>query len=292
VSVGTTDQAKPTIADFVTLTKPRLSLLVLVTMALGLYSSHAPFPWWQYLLALASTAGIIGSANAFNCVWESESDQLMARTAQRPLATGRMSKKQGLVFAVVLFLGCWPTLWVFTNALTAVLGLAALVSYVLLYTPLKSRSWTAVLVGAIPGAIPPLMGVTASQNTIDAQGLSLFAILGLWQVPHFLAIAIFRKEEYRAAKLTSLPLQHGDAVTALALLFSAVATVVASLVPYFIVQADIGYLAVAIVAGLFFLGICALGFGTQYRAPLAKWAFLASLVYLTSLMLGLAAFRS
>jgi heme o synthase len=291
VTQPTSETDGVTVSDFIALTKPRLSFLVLVTMALGLYAAHAPFNWWQYLVALFSTWGLIGSANAFNCAWEAGSDKFMARTAQRPLPSGRMSVTQAVAFAAALFAISLPILWTVSNALTAILGVLAVLSYVLVYTPLKARSWTAVLVGAIPGALPPLMGVTASHNALDAQGWALFSILALWQIPHFLAIAIFRKEEYRAAQLTSLPLQHGDAATSWVLVFTALATVGSSLVPFFIQTASIGYLVTAIASGLYFLGHCVWGFTNQFAPPRARKTFFSSLVYLSALMVGLAIFR-
>ncbi|MCA3012209.1 MAG: protoheme IX farnesyltransferase, partial [Myxococcaceae bacterium] len=181
------------VRDLASLTKPRLSGLVLFTTAGGMWLSGAPLTWWSWLVALLGTAGTVGAANAFNCYLERDSDRFMARTAVRPLPQARLEPVVALGFASALALVSVPVLFVGVNALTGALGLLALTSYVLVYTPMKSRTHWAMVVGAVPGALPPLMGWTAATGRIEGPGLVLFAILFVWQMPHFIAIALFRK---------------------------------------------------------------------------------------------------
>jgi heme o synthase len=276
-----------TAADLVSLTKPRLSSLVLATTAGGMWLAPGQLSLARALVAMLATAGTVGAANAFNCFIERDSDRYMKRTANRPLPSGRMDPGVALWFGLSLAAISLPALWLAANLLTAVLGLIALLSYVLLYTPLKARTSAAMLVGAVPGALPPLMGWTAVTNQVDAGGYALFAILFLWQIPHFIAIALFRKEEYAAAGLTSLPLERGDESSRLQLLLYTVALVPTTLLPYQLGIAGLWYLGVALLLGAAFLGIAAWGFFTRQGKPWARQAFFFSLLYLSGLFAAL-----
>ena len=169
----------------------------------------------------------------------------MARTRNRPLPSGRMEPGVALWFGLSLAAVSLPALALGANLLTAFLGLVAFLSYVLVYTPLKSRTSAAMLVGAVPGALPPLMGWTAVTGQVDAGGFVLFSILFLWQIPHFLAIALFRKEEYAAAGLKSVPLERGDESSRAQLVLYLVALVPMTLLPYQLHIAGAWYLTVA-----------------------------------------------
>lgn len=271
------------VLDYLALTKPRLSALVLFTTAGGMWLSGRGLSPWQWLLTLLGTAGTVGAANAFNCYLERDSDRHMRRTAKRPLPARRMLPAHAVRFAVVLALLSLPVLSLGSNLLTGALGLLALLSYVLAYTPLKSRTHWAMQVGGIPGALPPLMGWTAATGKIELPGLVLFAILYVWQLPHFIAIALFRKEEYLAAGLTSLALQKGDetarrhAVGYLAVLLPV------SLTPYFTHVAGVPYLVSAVVLGLGFLAVGVQGWLTGGDERWARRLFISSLIYLTVL---------
>jgi len=281
--------------DFVSLTKPRLSGLVLFTTAGGLWLSGQHTPWFTWLCALVGTAGTVGAANAFNCVLERESDRHMARTARRPLPAGRMDTAPALTFAVVLATFSLPLLWAGTNALTGALGAVALFSYVAIYTPLKARTHWALEVGAIPGALPPLMGWTAGSGHLEAGGLALFAILFFWQLPHSLAIALFRQSEYRKAGLTSLPLERGDDVARWTAVGTLVALVAASVLPVVVGLSGWLYLLVALVLGAGFLKEGLEGALRRGNAVWARRLFGVSLLYITVLFVALgvdAAFRS
>jgi protoheme IX farnesyltransferase len=274
--------------DLVSLTKPRLSGLVLFTTAGGMWLSKAPLTWWQWVVALVGTAGTVGAANAFNCYLERDSDRFMARTAVRPLAQARMEPMVALGFAAVLALVSLPVLFVGVNALTGALGLLALASYVLVYTPMKSRTHWAMVVGAVPGALPPLMGWTAATGRIEEPGLVLFAILFVWQLPHFIAIALFRKAEYRAAGLTSLPLEKGDDVArAHAVGYLAVMLPVSAL-PFVVGVAGWPYLVAALALGLWWGWVGVDGWRRQGDARWARKLFGTSLLYLTGLFAALA----
>jgi protoheme IX farnesyltransferase len=274
--------------DFISLMKPGLSGLVLFTTAGGMWMSGRLMPWWAWAWALIGTAGTVGAANAFNCVIERDSDRFMPRTSVRPLPAGRMEATPALVFALVLAAFSLPVLTAGTNLLTGALGAVALLSYVLVYTPLKRRTHWAMQVGAFPGALPPLMGWTAATNSIDTPGLVLFGILFFWQLPHFIAIALFRKNEYRSAGLTSLPLQKGDAVARWHAVAYLVALSVCSVLPVVVGMSGKVYLVIALGLNALFLGEGVRGVVTKGEAAWARKLFGVSLLYLTVLFVGLA----
>jgi len=268
--------------------KPRLSSLVLATTAAGMWLAPGHAGPARWALALFSTAAVVGAANALNCWFERDSDRFMARTRTRPLPAGRMEPLPALIFGVALASLAIPALALGTNWLTGALALLAFCSYVLVYTPLKSRTEHAMLVGAVPGALPPLMGYTAATGRIALPGLALFAILFLWQLPHFLAIALFRKDEYRRAGLASVPLRQGDdaaraqAMTYLVLLWPV------SFLPYAAHAAGKGYLACAVALGAGFLALGVYGWASRAGPKWARRLFFASLAYLPVLLAALA----
>ncbi|MEY4582899.1 MAG: hypothetical protein RL701_7602, partial [Pseudomonadota bacterium] len=147
----------------------------------------------------------VASANSLNCFIERESDKRMRRTSNRPLPAGRLDPSVARAFGVALGLISLPVLALGTNLITAVLGLIALVSYVGVYTPMKQRSPLALIVGAVPGALPPLMGYAAVSGELGAKGILLFALLFLWQIPHVIGLSAFRREDYVAAGIRVLP---------------------------------------------------------------------------------------
>jgi protoheme IX farnesyltransferase len=276
-----------TASDLLSLTKPRLSSLVLATTAGGMWLAPGELSLARVLVTLLATAGTVGAANALNCYLERQSDRFMARTQKRPLPSGRMEPALALGFGLSLAGVSLPALALGANLLTAALGLVALLSYVLVYTPLKSRTSAAMLVGAVPGALPPLMGWTAVTGQVDRAGFVLFSILFLWQIPHFLAIALFRKEEYAAAGLKSVPIERGDESSRAQLVLYLVALVPMTMLPYQLRVAGGWYLGVAAVLGLAFLGLGAWGFFRQLGKPWARQTFFFSLLYLTGLFAAL-----
>lgn len=276
--------------DFLTLTKPRLSLQVLITAAGGLWfaggsATRDPRTW---ALTLLGTAGTVAAANAMNCVFERDSDRFMARTAQRPLPQGRLSAQAVVMFSALLTGVSLPMLW-WVNPLTCGLGLLALLSYVFVYTPLKPRTHWAMQVGALPGALPPLMGWTAATNAIEPGGLSLFAILFCWQLPHFIAIALFRAREYRAAGLRTVVSEKGEDTARLHAVVYAVLQGAAAVTPYFAGLAGRSYLFVAAGFSLIYLGFALEGWRTRADAVWARQLFMSSNIYLLALFVALGA---
>lgn len=289
------DQVEPrsiaaVVRDVVSLTKPRLSALVLFTCAGGMWLSGLELPAGLWVVTLLATAGTVGAANAFNCWLERESDRRMARTAVRPLPAGRMDPSFALLFACSLTVTSVPALFIGAGPVPGALGVLALVSYVLAYTPLKGRTHQAMIVGALPGALPPLMGWAAATGRISAGGLALFAILFVWQLPHFVAIALFRKEEYRNAGLQSLPLARGDRTAWRHALAYLVLLVPVAAGPYFVGVAGVGYFVAAVVFSTAFLFVGVRGYFGGQTARQARRLFGASLVYLLALfvLLGIA----
>ncbi len=185
------------VADFVELTKPRITFLVLITAAVGFYmGSTGNVPVTLLLHTILGTALVAGGAGALNQYMERDLDARMQRTQNRPLPDGRMAASEALAFSTTISAIGTFYLMYFVNPLTGALGLLTLASYIFVYTPLKTRTTLCTLVGAVPGAIPPLMGWTAATNGITSPALALFAILFLWQMPHFFSIAWIFTEDY------------------------------------------------------------------------------------------------
>ena len=200
----------PLARDLFELTKPRVTSMVVVTAGGGLWVGGADPSAGVVAATLAGTALAVASAGVLNCWVERDSDRLMARTRRRPLAAGRVSPRAGLLFGLALGALSLPLLWLGANLLAALLAQLALWSYVLVYTPMKRHSPDALVVGAIPGAIPPLIGGAAATGELGSGALALAAILFFWQVPHFLAIALRRRDEYAAAGLKVVPVVYGE----------------------------------------------------------------------------------
>jgi protoheme IX farnesyltransferase len=273
--------------DYVLLTKPSITRMCLIMTAGGLWLAPHAIDQLSAVCAMLGTAITVGAANALNMWWERDTDGLMARTADRPLPTGRLSPEQVLRFGLILsVIGC-AILAAGTNLLTAALGLFAILSYVLVYTPLKRVTASSVFVGAIPGAMPPLMGWTATSNNLDTPGLILFAILVIWQIPHFLAISVFRKEEYEKAGIVVAPSAWGMPSTKFqTVLWSVV------LVPTGMLLTPAGvtgsfYALTTLVTGLAFLGFAVVGLWTKDLNTWARRLFYASLAYLPILIFAL-----
>ncbi len=195
------------ISAILELSKARLSLMVVLTSAAGFYMGHqAGQPWiLPFFITIFGTALLAAGAAALNQVLEVEHDSLMKRTSTRPLVTGVLPVSAGIAFGLATSLTGFLMLAFGANLLTAGLGLLTLASYLFIYTPLKRRSVWNTLMGAIPGALPPLMGWTAATGSIDFRGLLLFALLFTWQIPHFMAIAWIYRDEYREAGYRMLP---------------------------------------------------------------------------------------
>src|SRR5215469_7910295 len=185
------------IADFVELTKPRITGMVLITTLVGFYmGSKDSLQWILLFHAAIGTALVAGGASALNQFMERELDARMLRTRNRPLPDGRLMPYEALLFSALVSSAGTAYLMYFVNVLTSVLGLLTLSAYIFIYTPLKTRTTLCTLIGAVPGAIPPLMGWTAATGGISSGALALFGILFLWQMPHFFSIAWIFTEDY------------------------------------------------------------------------------------------------
>jgi heme o synthase len=280
------------LADFVMLTKPRLNLLVLVTTLAGLYLA-APSGVEAMVLVntLVGTALVAGGAAALNQVWERKTDALMRRTSARPLPGGRIGTAEGSWFGLLLSAVGLGQLAVGVNATAAAVAAATLVSYVLVYTPLKQRTSLATLVGAIPGALPPVIGWTAVTGRITLPALVLFGIVFFWQMPHFLAIAWLYRDDYARAGIPLLPVVEPDGrrTGQQALIYSAALWPV-TMLPAVIGLGGIPYAIVATVLGLLFVWL-SLRFAQQRSMANARTLFLFSILYLPILLSALVADR-
>lgn len=272
--------------DILALGKPRLSGLVIFTTGGGLVLAPGHIGPLRGFLTLLATTLLVGSANALNSYIERESDREMHRTRNRPLASGRVEPWVALVLGIAVGLASVPALAFCANPLTAVLGVIAWIVYVAMYTPLKKKSTLALVVGAVPGAIPPLMGWTAVTGEMSAGGWALFAILFFWQLPHFLAVSCYLRDDYARGGLRVFSIVHGDRATKICLSLSVVALIPASYLPVAVGMAGPWYLATVVVlgAGFFALSLTA---GPKNSTRWARGLFMASLWYLTVLFVVL-----
>ncbi len=240
-------------------------------------------------LALVGTGLIVGAANALNMVLERDVDGRMERTRNRPLPSGRMSPDRALAFGLALAATSVPMLFA-VNRTTGFLGVAALVSYVALYTPLKRRTDLALLVGAVPGAIPPVLGWTSVMGGIGTSGMLLFTLLYFWQLPHFAAISIARADDYARADLKVISTVRGEATARWMVLAWSVLLVASSLLFVPLGLASIRYGAVAGVLAVPCLGLAAWGLSTSADFDSRRWAarvFGFSIPHLTLLIVAL-----
>jgi heme o synthase len=274
--------------DFVSLTKPRLNVLVVATSAAGYYLGATARPDLIAMTeAVVGTAMVAGGAAALNQVYERQTDALMRRTRLRPLPDGRLTSGEATLFGLVLAGGGLAVLAQYTNVLAALLALATLLTYILWYTPMKRRSPAATMVGAIPGALPPLIGWAASSGRVGVGGLALFAIVFLWQIPHFMAIAWLYREDYGRAGFPMLPVidPKGERAGLQAVIY-AVMLVPASIVPALVGLSGLPYLIFAVVAGVVLLWL-SIRFARTRSDASARALFLGSITYLPLLWIAM-----
>lgn len=278
--------ARIRVAAFVELTKPRIAVLLVLTSAAGFYlGSQGTFNYALFANAMIAITLLAFGVAALNQYWERDLDGLMARTALRPLPTSKVSSAEALVFGIVLCVLAELYLLLFVNVLTAVLGLVVVVGYILVYTPLKTRTSASTAIGAIPGALPPLMGWTAATDNISLVAWSLFAMQFLWQFPHFLAIAWLYREEYKAAGILMLPVvEPSGRITARQIVLFTVMLLPVSLAPFFFGVSGFVFLAGASVIGAAFLGI-SIGAARSRSNEMARRLLLASVIYLPVLFI-------
>jgi protoheme IX farnesyltransferase len=275
---------------FSDLIKARLTFLVLLTTLVGFYIGTRESTDYVLLFnSLLGTALVACGASALNQLWEREHDAKMRRTEGRPLPSGRLQPETVLIFGGACSMAGLIYLAFTVNLLTSLLGALTLTTYVFVYTPLKRITWLNTAIGAIPGALPPLMGWTAARNDLSVEGWSLFAILFFWQIPHFLAIAWLYREEYAKAGFVMLPaVDPAGERTGRQAVSHTMALLMVSLLPVALRLSGPIYFFGALVCGLLFLWF-AFQFSRTLSTRSARQMFLLSIIYLP-LLLGLMVF--
>jgi len=274
--------------DYIELTKPRITWLILMSTGIGYYFGHAGAIDWVLLLHTMLGTGLLASGTAtLNQWYERDADSRMRRTKGRPIPSGRVSSTRAFWFGMALLAVGHLELGVFVNGLTAWLGFFTVASYLLLYTPMKQHTWWSTTVGAFPGAMPPLIGFAAARNELTIEAWILFVIIFLWQFPHFYAIAWMYREDYGRAGIQMLPVVEPDGVsTARHILAFAMLLIPASLLPGFFHMTGHWYLAAALGLGALFLRAAA-GVVKERSLTSARAVLKASVIYLPLLYLAL-----
>jgi heme o synthase len=272
----------------VELTKPAVTRMVLVTTALGAIIAPGKVAFGRLLVALIATGAVVGASNALNMYMERDVDAQMPRTLGRPVPSGRVSPEVALWFGVALAVVGLGLLGFLVNLLSALLCALAFSSYVFMYTPLKRVTPYALHLGTIPGAIPPLIGWVAMTGSLSLAAFSLFALQVVWQIPHFLAISIFRRHEYQRAGFAVYPLVQGVAATKRAIVSYSLLLLLASVAPVAFGLGGPVYLILAIALGLVQVGVAIHGLRVDDLEGWARRLFFATLPYLTVVYLALA----
>jgi protoheme IX farnesyltransferase len=274
--------------DYIELTKPRITWLILMSTGVGyFYGQFFTHTGGFHLLLLLHTiigTGLMASGTAaLNQWYEREADCHMLRTAARPLPSGRLSSRGALAFGIALSIGGFLDLWLGANLLAGLIGAFTLASYLFAYTPLKQRTWLSTTVGAVPGAMPPMIGFAAGAGVITGEAWVLAAILFLWQFPHFYSIAWMYKDDYARAGIRMLPVVEPDCrSTARQIVLYGLALVPVSLVPGILGMSGRIYLVGALLLGVWFLysGVRVARDRTVVRA---RAVLIASVLYLPAI---------
>ncbi|MGD9589580.1 MAG: heme o synthase [Pyrinomonadaceae bacterium] len=267
------------ISAFVELTKPRIALMLVLSSAAGFYlGSRTPIDLALFVNSMIGIALLAFGVATLNQYIERRTDALMNRTARRPLPSGRISPAEALAFGLAQCIVSLIYLYVLVNPLTAYLGLVVIVGYVFLYTPLKTKTSVSTAIGAIPGAMPPLMGWTSAANEVTIGGWALFAMLFLWQFPHFFAIAWMYRDDYARAGIKMLPVVEADGrITARQIILFSVMLAPVSLAPFFLGFAGPIFLAGATLLALWFVV-------ESYRAARARTPLMARRLLLCTVL--------
>lgn len=273
------------ILDFVELTKPRIAVMGLVVASVGyLLGNVGPFYWQAFSQSLLGIGLIAVSCSALNQYVERHSDRLMQRTANRPMPAGRIHPHEGLAFGIGTGVGGFLLLLVYSNAVTAILGIATLILYVGAYTPLKRKTFLSTVIGAVAGSMPPVLGWTASGGVIGTEVALLFSILFLWQFPHFISIAWLYRVDYASAQIHMLPgvLPQRGVAGAIAVGY-ALALLPLTMLPRLHAMAGNQYLVAALLFGVAYL-LASVWFWIKEDATAARILLFVSLVYLPALL--------
>jgi len=280
-------------ADLVALAKPRLNMLVVVSAVAGyVMASGDTHDVWRLLFMVAGTGLVAGGASAFNQVLERVPDSLMQRTRLRPLPDGRLAPRDAWVFGLILTTVGLALLAIGANVLSALVALATVASYALVYTPLKRHSSFSTVIGAIPGALPPVIGWAAALDELSQGAWVLFGIVFLWQLPHFLAIAWIYRDDYARAGFPMLPVIEPDGhSTARQVMIYSLALLPLSLAPTAIGMTGPIYFVGALILTLAFLAL-AIKFALSRSIPDARKLFFGSIIYLPLLWMLMIADRT
>lgn len=270
---------------WVELGKPRVTSLVLLSASVGAALAPGSGNVWRALTVLSGTALVVVGANTLNMYLERDTDAAMERTRHRPLPSGRLAPSVALWSGIGVASSGVLALGALVDVLTAGLAAFALGSYVLAYTPLKRVTPWALHVGAVPGALPPVIGWAGMGGALDYRAASLFLLLYAWQIPHFLAIAVFRETEYRRAGLAVMPAIRGLRATKNAIVLGSALLLGASAIPAFTGLGGAVYLVVALVLGMLLVALSVAGLRPEAGRDWARGVFIASLPYLV-LVLG------
>ncbi len=270
--------------DYIELTKPRITWLIVMSTAIGYYFGHfGAWSFWAVVHTLLGTALIASGTAALNQWYEREADRQMRRTQMRPLPSGRLMPIEALWFGIGLAVVGGLELGLGVNWLSSVLGIVTLMQYLFIYTPLKQKTWWSTTVGAIPGAMPPLIGYAAAANKLTAEAWVLAAILFLWQFPHFYAIAWMYREDYSRAGIRMLPVVEPDGEsTARQILLYSVLLIPISLLPKWMGMTGSIYMGGAIALGVLYL-YSGIRVSLDRSRKRARNVLLASVVYLPML---------
>ena len=278
-----------TFRDYVAMTKPRITLMVVLTTMAGFYMGAIGSMDIMLLMhTMVGTAVVVASANTLNQLWERETDLLMERTWNRPLPAGRLDSREALASGIVLVVVGLLQLFIAVNTLTALLAFIAWVVYLLLYTPLKKRTSLSMLVGGVSGALPPMIGWAGARGALSVESTVLFLILFFWQLPHFLAIAWMYREDYARADFAMTAVADPDGSrTARQIIIYSLALVLVSLMPTLLGLTGRVYFAGALLFGIMFVSF---GFHMAVRKTTvaARHLLRASLVFLPVLFLLMA----
>ncbi|MBL51699.1 MAG: protoheme IX farnesyltransferase [Candidatus Marinimicrobia bacterium] len=277
-------KAQSLLGAYIELTKPNITFLILVSTALGFYLGAGNLDKLrEFLLTLIGSGLVSSGAGALNHYAEKETDQLMNRTKSRPIPTGMVDEEMALVFGIFLILSGTLILYSFINQFTAILGLITALLYLFIYTPLKKLTWLNTSIGAIPGAIPPLGGWVAATGSLAPEAWILFAILFLWQHPHFYAIAFMCKEDYDKANLAMLPVLESDGKrTNRQIIWHSLLLIPVSVVPSYIGILGISYFWGALILSLAYF-ISGFPLVKNYSLENAKLLLKTSVIYLPAL---------
>jgi heme o synthase len=273
-------------ADFIKLTKPKITFVILFTSFIGFCcGAHGPIPLLRLFHTLTGTALAAGGAAALNMYWERKLDSRMKRTELRPLAAGRLKSASALFFAIAIAFGGFVYLFIFVNNLTCCLSALILAGYLFLYTPLKRKTWLCTLIGAVPGALPVVLGWTGANAALSSGAWALFAVVFLWQLPHFYSIGWMYREEYARAGVPVLSvIDASGRRTSRQAIICIILLQGAAIIPFLLGMAGQVYLCGAIILGLMFVAF-GFHFARLRNSLAARRLFMFSAFYLPALLL-------